>query len=140
MFVRKNEDQLYCMWLAYCAYSGQAPKNVSGSMSCETPSADPECERSVSSAGGAALPWRTARHKPSNSQLLTHGKRIALLAIAYKRLSITSETNWIRRASVLICKNSSPSQVNPSGSNCCDACMEFHGELQLAPTQVNMEG
>jgi hypothetical protein len=33
IFVLSNEDQLYCLWLAYCAYSGQAPTNVSGLMS-----------------------------------------------------------------------------------------------------------
>lgn len=101
MFALKNENQLYCLWLAYWAYSGQAPKNVSGLMSCGTPSSRPGCGNSVPSAGGAALPSRTAKPKPSRSQLLTHGKRIALFAIVCERLLMTSELKKVVRASVL---------------------------------------
>jgi hypothetical protein len=57
----------------------------------------------MSSAGGAALPWRTAKPKPSSSHLFTHDKRIALLAIAWERLSMTFDSAQVVRGSVWIC-------------------------------------
>ena len=80
----KRTKELYCLWLAYCPYSGHAPRKVSGFMFCTTESAGFGRGASVVSDGRAVLSSRNARPRPSSNQWLVHGKYMALLAIAYR--------------------------------------------------------